>query len=121
MIKFESKYISVYNENSLWTIIVEPVTEIVRPADGLKKAEKTELKQKNVASVEKSVNAAVEKNAAPLDNGKMKQSEKAVITQKVTEPDAAPQPDGAKRSFADIVSFYCCKFFFNIGHLCIYL
>ncbi|AAF67776.1 putative RNA-binding protein; 63745-61607 [Arabidopsis thaliana] len=81
----------------------EPVTEIVRPADGLKKAEKTELKQKNVASVEKSVNAAVEKNAAPLDNGKMKQSEKAVITQKVTEPDAAPQPDGAKRSFADIV------------------
>ncbi|KAG7658952.1 RNA-binding domain superfamily [Arabidopsis suecica] len=81
----------------------EPVTEIVRPADGLNKAEKTELKQKNVASVEKSVNAAVEKNAAPLDNGKMKQSEKAVITQKVTEPDAAPQPDGAKRSFADIV------------------
>ncbi|KAG7589485.1 RNA recognition motif domain [Arabidopsis suecica] len=82
----------------------EPATEIVKPAAELKK---TELKQKNDASVAKSVNVAVEKNAAaPLDNGKMKQSEKAVIAQKPTEQVAetvAPQPDGAKRSFAAIV------------------
>lgn len=107
-----SKSISVYNYYSLWTIyIVEPATEIVKPAAELKK---TELKQKNDASVAKSVNAAVEKNAAaPLDNGKMKQSEKAVIAQKSTEQVAetvAPQPDGAKRSFAAIVSHMFANF-----------
>lgn len=108
-----------------------PATEKVKPADELKK---TELKNKIDASVEKSVNAAVEKNApevknavagatTPLDNGKIKHSDKnAVTAPKPTEPVAetvAPQLDGAKKSFAAIVSFNFTNLFFNIGHLCI--
>ncbi|XP_010415559.1 PREDICTED: ras GTPase-activating protein-binding protein 1 [Camelina sativa] len=76
-----------------------PATEKVKPAEEVKKTEK-------------SVTAAVTKNAvaiaaAPLDNGKVKRSEeKAVAAQKPTEPVAetvAPQPKGAKKSFAAIV------------------
>ncbi|XP_019101636.1 PREDICTED: ras GTPase-activating protein-binding protein 1-like [Camelina sativa] len=72
-----------------------PATEKVKPADEVKKTEK-------------SVNAAVKKNAvakaaAPLDNGKVNPAEeKAVTAQKPTEP-VAPQPEGAKKSFAAIV------------------